>query len=384
MNIKIFFVLCCLTLQNCSKLDDYMLGKDNTPQPKKLAVLQKEVNVVEGWNISLGKSSKNKEFLRLNPVIANHVLYIANMEGAIHAINVNTGSVIWSKKLKQQLVSGPTLNQNYLSVSTDHASLIVFSANNGQKLWQKRLSSEILSPPTINGEKLIVKTINGKVVAFDLKNGTEIWTYDHGSPALMLKASSSPIISGNLVINGFSDGKIDALDINNGRLVWQRSMAYASGSSDVEGLVDISADPIIENNVIYLASYQGYIGAMSLTDGQFIWRKPASVYKNMVLKGNVIYFVDSKDTLWALNKNNGSTLWKQNGLKARALTAPILSNSYLILADKTSYVHFIDPTNGILVGHYKLRSGTHYSPTTLNNKIYIYTDNGMLYQLSAS
>ena len=81
------------------------------------------------------------------------------------------------------------------------------------------------------------------------------------------------------------------------------------------GYVDIDADPIVRGDVAYLASYQGYVGALSLKDGQFIWRKPASVYKNMAIDGNALYLTDSDDTIWSINRQNGQVNWKQVALK---------------------------------------------------------------------
>ncbi len=384
MKAKIWVVMLCVLAQGCSKIDDYMLGKDNTPKPKSLVELQDKVKVSPGWSTSVGKSSKNREYLRLKPVLQGGVIYTADTSGLVKAVKSNNGQTLWTTQLKHGLVSGPTIANGYLVVNSNNASVIVLDKANGKQLWQAKVSGEILSPPAIAHKKIIAKTIDGKVYAFNLTNGQQLWMTEHGAPSLILKASSSPVIVGNLVLIGFSDGKMDALDMNTGRVVWQRSIAYASGSSDVERLVDIDADPIIENNVAYLATYQGYIGALSLTDGQFIWRKPGSVYKNMRLSGNTLYISDSHDVLWSINKQNGQVNWKQNKLKARGLTEPTLIRNNLVVGDKTGYLHFIDAQTGEMLARYKTSSGVNISPNVAGRKLYVFTDNGMLNQLSVS
>lgn len=220
----------------------------------------------------MGKVSKNNEYLRLKPVVQGGIIYIADASGLVQAVNKNNGEIKWTTSLKHGLVSGPTIANGYIAVGSSNSSVVVLNQNNGKKLWQAKVSGEILSPPTITHRKVIVKTIDGKVYSFDAASGKQLWTAEHGSPSLILKASSSPIVMGNLLLIGFSDGKLDALDIDSGRVIWQRSIVYAAGSSDVERLVDIDADPIVENNVAYLATYQGFIGALSLSDGQFLWK----------------------------------------------------------------------------------------------------------------
>ncbi|ARB91323.1 outer membrane protein assembly factor BamB [Legionella longbeachae] len=384
MKIKFFILLFLVMAQGCSKLDDYMLGKDNTPKPKELKEIQDKIKVSNKWTVSVGKVSKNNEYLRLKPVVQSGTIYIADASGLVQAVNKSNGEIKWTTPLKHGLVSGPTIANGYIALGTSNSSVVVLNQSNGKKLWQAKVSGEILSPPTITHRKVIVKTIDGKVYSFDVVSGKELWTAEHGSPSLILKASSSPIVMGNLLLIGFSDGKLDALDIDTGRVIWQRSIVYAAGSSDVERLVDIDADPIVESNVVYLATYQGFIGALSLSDGQFLWKKPGSVYKNMVLSGNTLYVTDSHDVIWSLDKHSGRVNWKQTALKARILTEPALINNDIVVGDKTGYLHFLDSQTGEVLARAKISGGISISPTVIGNQLYVLTDNGMLNQLSVS
>jgi outer membrane protein assembly factor BamB len=187
-----------------------------------------------------------------------------------------------------------------------------------------------------------------------------------------------------LILVGFSDGKLDAVDAQTGHQVWQKSIAYASGFSDVERLVDIDADPIVQNNLIYLASYQGYVGALSLSSGEFIWRKPASVYKNLAMDDNTLYLTDSDDVLWAYNNQNGQVKWKQTAFKARGLTEPLLVGQYLIVGDKTGYLHVLSTQNGELMSRLQLSGPIEISPAVSGKSIYVMTANGKLNRLTVS
>ena len=369
-------------LQACSKVDDYMLGKDNTPQPKELKPVKAQIKVSKNWSVASGKPSKIKDYLKLKPLILGNIIYTAQAPGTLQAINKADGAKLWATQLKEGIVSGPTAGSGYLAVGTNAASVVVLSQKDGKIIWDNKVSGDILSPPAITQNKVIAKTIDGKVYAFDIAQGKSLWVADHGAPSLVLKASSSPVILGNLVLIGYSDGKLDALDIDNGQLMWQRSIAYASGGSDVERLVDIDADPIVKDNTAYIASYQGYIGALSLADGQFLWRKPGSVYKNMILDGDTLYFADSRDVLWSLNRKNGQVHWKQNAFKARGLTEPILVNNQLVVADKTGYLHVISKQSGEVLARTQLSAGVDIAPSAHGKKIYVLTNNGLLNQLS--
>ncbi|WP_040916445.1 hypothetical protein [Legionella tunisiensis] len=45
-------------LQACTQVDDYMLGKDNTPTPTPLEPLKTKVSLIEKWSVPAGGTQK--------------------------------------------------------------------------------------------------------------------------------------------------------------------------------------------------------------------------------------------------------------------------------------------------------------------------------------
>lgn len=384
MKINYIFLCLCILVQGCSKVDDYVLGPDNTPKPKPLKPVTSSMKVANNWSVPVGKPIKTKDYLKLKPVVRSNIIYTADSSGLIEAVGKVDGKARWTTQLSKAITSGPTVKDGLIAVGTNASTLVLLSEKDGKQLWETKVSSEILSPPAIGHKRVIAKTIDGKVFAFDTATGKQLWTAEHGAPSLSLKASSSPVILGNLVLIGFSDGKMDALEIETGRVVWQRSIAYASGASDIERLVDIDSDPIVKDNVAYIASYQGYIGALSLSDGQFIWRKAGSVYKNMLLTNKSLYVTDSNDVLWSLDRRTGTINWKQTAFKARGITEPVLLGNNIVVGDKTGYLHIISTQTGEVLARSQLASGVTVSPSVAGKNVYVLTDNGMLNNLSVS
>lgn len=374
----------CSLLPSCSQVDDFMLGKDNTPKPVALEQVKPKVQIVDNWTVSVGKAKKTSAFLKLKPVIKDNAVYTATNSGIIQAMNKSTGQVLWTKQLKDEVVSGPTVANGFIALGTNVSTVIILKQDSGEEAWQAKISGDSLSKPVISNNKLIVKTIDGNLYAFNIQTGEKLWAVDHGSPNLILKASSSPIIMDKLALVGFSDGKLDAVDLQSGTVVWQRSIVYPSGSSDVERLVDIDADPIVRGDMVYLASYQGYVGALSMADGQFKWHKPASTYKNLAIDGQTLYMTDSEDVIWAIDRQNGQVKWKQEAFKARTLTEPVLMDGKLLLGDKTGLLHILSTQNGEILGRIQLSESIDIAPTVSGRDIYVMTANGKLNHLSVS
>jgi outer membrane protein assembly factor BamB len=374
---RCLILIICLLLQACAQIDDYLLGKDNTLQPKTLPTIQSPLSLKECWSTSIGKSG-GEHYLKLKPSIQGNTLYVADRRGKVMAYDKNKGDLLWSIALKQGIVSGPVSAHHVLALGTNNARLVVLDMHDGHELWQASVSSDILSSPLVTKNRVIVKTIDGRLYAFDLVTGKKLWSVNHGSPSLILRASSSPVKVHDWIIVGFSDGKMDAIDLKTGRIVWQRSIAYSSGSSDVERLIDIDADPVAFEDRIYLASYQGYIGAMSLQDGQVIWNKPASAYNNLNLDQNDIYMSDSHDVIWSISNHNGQVKWKQPALTGREITASARIGHDLFLGDKTGFLHVIDTQQGELVGRKQLNGSINVAPVVSEDHVYVLTAAGQL------
>lgn len=384
MKLKIMAcMVSLLALQACSKIDDYMLGKDNTPAPKALKEIKPKKQIAQQWTIPVGRDkATSSDYLKLAPVTKDGVIFTANRAGQVQAVDSRTGSMVWASALSHGVVSGPVVQGQVIALGTNAATLVLLEKSSGKQRWETKVSSELLARPVIHNDKVIAKTIDGKVYAFSIKDGKELWKYDHGSPSLILKASASPVVLDNTIITGFSDGKMDALDMTNGNLIWQRHIAFSSGVSDVERLVDIDADPVVVNRVAYVATYQGHIGALSLDSGQFLWQKPASIYKNMAFGNNALFYTDSNDVLWSLDAKTGAVNWKQTAFKARGLTEPVVKGNDLVVADKEGYVHVLDMQTGEVVGRTRLSGAVAKAPNVSGKNVYVITENGILNKLS--
>lgn len=377
--VILFFLL---SLHGCTYVDDYWLGKDNTPKPGVLAPLASKVAWTPCWTVSFGKTNTKQTYIRLKPAFDGHMIYAATNQGMVKAVNRERGTVLWSKQLPEHVVSGPGVGLGRLVFAMENARIVVLNQTDGRELWHADVSGQVLSTPLITDERVIVKTVDGQVYAFDYKTGAKLWVVDHGSAALVLKASSSPIRYDNFVLAGFSDGKLDAIDLATGRVAWQRSLAYANGASDVDRLVDISADPLVRGDTAYLASYQGSLVAMSLRQGEILWSKLTSTYRNLAMAGDTLYMTDLEDTLFALDRIKGLVQWKQTALRARGVTEPVLMGRRLLVGDKMGVLHLMDAKHGDFIARHSLGSPIIVGPLVHSDHIYVMTASGQLHCFS--
>jgi outer membrane protein assembly factor BamB len=376
---KIMVLVCLgLGLQACTLVDNYILGKDNTLRPKRLLAIKPKVGLQRVWSAKIGDNHQTQMYYKLKPVTFGGKIYTSDTSGRICAVSLH-GKILWTSVLPHGIVSGPTVAHDRIVVGTDAGTLVAVSTYDGHTIWERPLSGDVLAQSVTSGHVVIAKTIDGRLYALDLQTGKPVWQMEHGSPNLILKASSSPVVMGNTLLVGYSDGKLDAVDIAQGRVLWQRGIAYANGASDVERLVDIDADLLVRNQWLYLASYQGSVGAFDIDNGQFVWSKQASIYKNMAMDHDTLYATDSRDVLWAYQLSTGQIKWKQTALKGYGLTEPILLGSRVVVGDKSGQLHVLARSNGELIGRELVGAPIYISPSASHGRLLVMTSDGVLH-----
>ena len=205
-------VVVCMSLSACTQIDDYLLGKDNTPVPKPLATFQSKLPLKLDWSVIVGHKAHGLKYLKLSPVVLNNTVYTADSNGQIEARDTLQGALRWSTTLPHGVLSGPSVGEAGVAVGTDVSSVVVLNKSDGKIRWQTKVSGDVLSQPLIRNHSVFVKTVDGTVSALAMKNGEKQWALDHGSPQLILQASSSPVEMGSQLLIGFSDGQLEAID----------------------------------------------------------------------------------------------------------------------------------------------------------------------------
>ena len=336
---NLFICFLCFLLTACAGL-----GDDNAPPSAALTPYPFRFQPAELWSISTG-SGMDKDFLRLGPVIQDGQVFVTNKSGYVTSVTLRNGHKLWQVNLKQRVSSAPAVEQGIVILASMQPQLIALKAESGDLVWRAKLPNQVLAPPVISQDRVVVKTVAGQVLAFDLKTGQVLWTYDHGAPTLILRSSSAPKIIGNKVLIGFSDGTLSLLSLMDGRFLWERTIAFPKGITEADQLVDIAADPELSNQVVYVATYQGKLAAISLQTGQTRWQRPFSSYSGLAL-GKNLYVTDSGGGLWAFNRSRGQVLWHTRLLENRGLTAPVIMGDSLVLGDREGYLHWFAQADG--------------------------------------
>ncbi|MGH8119517.1 MAG: outer membrane protein assembly factor BamB [Gammaproteobacteria bacterium] len=360
------------------RVSTFMGGEDNTAPPTPLEEIAQQVTISKIWEKKVGDGS-DKQYLKLEPVYATGRIFVADSEGEIVAIDAQTGQVLWKTDADTRITGGPGASESLVIAGTGEAEVITLAADSGNILWRSKVSSEVLSAPKYENNIIVVRTIDGKIFGLDAGAGERLWTYEQTVPVLTLRGTSSPVIAGNYLVAGFDEGRLAAIELQTGKLVWDTRIAVGTGRTELERMVDIDAEPLIVNDLIYVTTFQGRIAAVTLETGRIMWTREVSSYAGLSADEKTIYITDDDSSVWALDRASGNSLWKQDKLKARALTAPAVTENMIVVGDVEGYLHWIDKQTGEIMAREQItETKIIAAPIAVDNVVYVYASDGTL------
>jgi len=391
MYTRILLLLAFLSAYGCGLVGT---REEVIDPPAELIDFQASLDVTRIWDRNTG-SGTNKHYLTLAPVVADGIIYVPDTNRKLIAMDTGTGRNIWTYELSIRgqgfwsrgdnvyITGGPGYGDKTLLIGTNKGDVVAINAESGEELWKSKVSSEVLSAPQIASGIVIVRSVDGKIFGLDARNGRRLWIHEKTVPALTLRGNSTPVIDDNFVVCGFDNGRLSALDISSSRLIWDISIATPSGRSELERMVDINASPVIVDGIIYVASYQGQLAALTLTTGRMLWSRAISSYAGLSVDQNNVYVTDDESTIWAIDRFNGSPVWKQEGLSHRQVTAPTSIGNYIVAGDFEGYLHWMNKTTGAFSARQKI-SGNRIlaAPVSDGSTVYAFSTDGRLAALT--
>ena len=374
-------LMVCVALTGCAARD-YLKGlggeKDNSDPPTPLVDIKTSVETIEVWSRNTGKGVANK-FLRLRPAYRNGHLFVTDIRGNLVCIDAVSGKIVWRHAADLPITGGVGTGDRLVFIGSEEGDVLAFSSDSGDPLWQTRVSSEVLASPQEGNGVVVVRTIDGKVFGLSADDGSRLWNYERTVPPLTLRGTSSPVITGDLAIVGFDGGRIAAIELSSGKIFWETSVSLATGSSQLERMVDIDSDPLVIGNDAYVVAFQGRVASIALESGRISWTRNISSHAGLSSDGTNLYITDDQDHVIALERTTGNLLWEQKNLYARRVTAPAVIRQLVVVGDGDGYLHWMDKTDGQFVARTRIaKQPILAAPFTIEDVVYAYSSNGKL------
>src|SRR5882757_9112149 len=359
-----------LIAAGCSK------DKDVEP-PAVLVKFPATLPVKKIWSEGVGGGKKQMVLrLGLGPVVDNGVVFAASHKGEVLAASLDTGRHIWVKNLKLPISAGPGAGAGLVVVGSSKGVIVTLDGATGRELWRSRLNSELLSAPAIGEKVVVIRSVDGRLHGLDAHTGKELWSVEQQVPRLSLRGTAIPLIAKEVAISGFDNGKVMAVSLNTGDTVWDSALATPHGRTELDRLVDIDSAVRVAGDNVFAAGFQGRTAMLALDSGQIWWAHDMSSYRGLAVDEDNLYVTQSDGIVVALRQRDGSELWRNQKLKLRRLSAPVLTSTAVAVADFQGYVHWLDKTTGELVARERVAKFRVSNPLVAVDDTVIVLDDG--------
>ncbi len=178
-------------------VSDFMAGEENTTPPAPLTEFEPTIEVEELWSVDIGAGT-DEHYLKLAPAIADETVFIADRDGEVYAVDIDSGDTLWEQDTDAPVSGGPGIAEEMVLLGTQDGEVLALSRSDGELLWTASVSSEVLSPPAGEEGIVVARTVDGKLFGIDAVNGKRLWTYDRQVPVLTLRGTSAPIVVAGL------------------------------------------------------------------------------------------------------------------------------------------------------------------------------------------
>jgi outer membrane protein assembly factor BamB len=363
-----------LIAAGCSK------DKDVEP-PATLVDFPQTLAVKKLWGEGVGGGKKQAVLrLGLGPAVDNGVVFAASHKGEVLAAELDTGRHVWLKNLKIPLSAGPGVGAGMVVVGSSKGVVVALDGATGRDLWRSRLNSELLSAPAINQKIVVLRSVDGRLHGLDAHDGRELWSVEQQVPRLSLRGTATPVLAKEVAISGFDNGKVMAVSLNTGDTVWDTALASPHGRTELDRLVDVDSAVGVVGDNVFATGFQGRTAMLALDSGQIWWAHDMSSYRGLAVDDDNLYVTQSDGIIVALRQRDGSELWRNDKLKLRRLTTPVLTSTAVVVADFQGYLHWLDKTTGKLVARQRVAKKELISnaPVAAGDTVVVLTDRGKM------
>lgn len=352
------------------------LWSSSKPKLPELPAVSGGATARVAWTFEAGPGG-----IGFQPLVVGDSVVVAGRNGVVARLDAASGRAIWRTELGKPLIAGAGSDGEVTVVAARDGSLIALDREGKQK-WSSPAGAEIVTVPAVGLGLAIVRGSDNRVSAWELDTGKRRWTFERQPPALVLRQTASIAMDTGSAYVGLPGGRLVALSLQNGALRWEAAIGLPRGSNEIERIADIVGSPLISGREVCAAAWRGRIGCLDTSTGRAAWGRDFAAAAGIDLDSREVVAVDADGGVQAFSRS-GASLWRQEGLKRRQPSAPLLTGSHVVVGDSLGLLHVLSRDDGAL----QARLATDGSPLVgapvlWRNLAIAQTTGGTLYAIS--
>jgi outer membrane protein assembly factor BamB len=338
------------------------------------------------------KFSKLIGFNQLNfkPIFFNNDLIFFDKKGSIIKYNENY-KVSWSKNYysKSEKKLNPKLNfllaNEDLLVADSISKLYSINLKTKQLNWKIQLKYPFNSEIKKNKNKIFAVDYKNALRCYSIIDGSECWNLQTEDSFTISDSRYSLVIIEDMIIFSNSLGDITAVDIESGLIIWQLP---TQSSSIINETYDFKISKLIsDGNSIFFSNNKSEFYSVNVKTGIINWGNKINSNIGSVISGNLIFTVSNDGYLFITEKNTGNIirstyLYKEYAKKRKEKILPIgfvIGNKNLYLTNNDGKMTIAELESGKIVKIETITKNIISEPLIFNKHLFV-IKNGSIIQ----
>jgi outer membrane protein assembly factor BamB len=274
----------------------------------------------------------------VSPDPALPLVVVGDDTGVVRAFDRTTGKVVWEYETEGEISGGPTIlpgadgRPPRVLVGSQDASLSCLALADGKPIWKHSIADQIRCAPTVargpHGDCVFLAGCDGKLHVIDAATGTETAAVPIEGPT-----GTTPAASGDRVFFGTEAGAFFAIDFLKGEVAWR--MQPAVNPQSYRSSAAISGDLVI------VGSRGRAVEAFAAADGARRWRRPMrgkvdaapAVAARPAEGGELVIVADAAGKIVALAAGDGEPLWEFDAGGGFSAGAAVAAGKVVLASD---------------------------------------------------
>lgn len=327
------------------------------------ATLPEKLDVA--WEYELPKGG-----FEASPIVANDVVYLADWDGRVVALNLASGEELWQIKVDDSFTASPAYDDGRLYVGGVYGMVFCFDAKSGKELWKFETGAEINSGANFYEGVVLIGSQDHFLYALDAKSGEEKWKFEIAD-----QIRCTPTIVGSRTFLAGCDGKLHVVDVQKGDPLGEVPIDSPTG-----------ATPAAVGDFVYFGTHGGDVFCVNWKTIKEVWRhtpeSKAEFRNSAAATENVVVVASRNRVILGLDRASGEPKWSQTASDAIE-GSPVVVGNRVFLGTMGGTVLALSLDKGEVVWEYELGGSIVASPAVAKGRLIIADDDGKVYCFAA-
>lgn len=348
------------------------------------------------WSASIGAGNSRRARITADPVVAGGRVFTLDAMATVAATSTS-GAPLWRHDLtpasdRERDASGGALafGAGRLFVASGFGTLTALDPETGAEIWTQKLDAVATGAPTVVGDLVYLSARDSRAWAIRADNGRIEWQLPGTPTPSVMQGGAGPAVTDRLAIFPFGSGELVAALRQGGIRVWGATVAGQRRGRVYATVSDITGDPVIDGDVLYVGNQSGRVAALRAANGERLWTAREGAYSPVWPEGGSLFLISDQAELVRLDAETGERIWgvELPYFEARRLRrlkdvaahfGPVLAGGRVWVASDDGRLRGFDPVSGALVHEAEIPGGAASNPAVAGGVLYVVSGNGQLH-----